>query len=67
MTDWPNISNSNYIHMVFDLDLIKKIYAAMPGKIAAARQTVGKPLTLTEKILYTHLHGALPPTPYTRG
>src|SRR6218665_3680655 len=59
--------NSNYIHMVFDLDLIKKIYAEMPGKIAAARQTIGKPLTLTEKILYAHLHGALPPTPYTRG
>ncbi|MBO9658697.1 MAG: aconitate hydratase [Chitinophagaceae bacterium] len=53
--------------MVFDLDLIKKIYADMPGKIAAARQTIGKPLTLTEKILYAHLHGALPPTPYTRG
>ncbi|PZR27640.1 MAG: aconitate hydratase [Citrobacter freundii] len=53
--------------MVFDLDLIKKIYAEMPGKIAAARQTIGKPLTLTEKILYSHLHGALPPTPYTRG
>jgi len=53
--------------MVFDLDLIKKIYAEMPGKIAAARQTIGKPLTLTEKILYAHLHGALPPTPYTRG
>ena len=36
--------------MVFDLDLIKKVYAEMPGKIAAARKSVGKPLTLTEKI-----------------
>ncbi|MGN6292571.1 MAG: aconitate hydratase [Chitinophagaceae bacterium] len=53
--------------MVFDLDLIKKIYAEMPGKIAAARQVIGKPLTLTEKILYAHLHGAVPPSPYTRG
>ncbi|MCG2615487.1 aconitate hydratase [Terrimonas sp. NA20] len=53
--------------MVFDLDLIKKVYAEMPGKIAAARHTIGKPLTLTEKILYAHLHGALPPTSYTRG
>mgnify|MGYP001554099350 CR=1 FL=1 len=41
--------------MVFDLDLIKKIYSELPGKIDAARKLVGKPLTLTEKILYTHL------------
>jgi aconitate hydratase len=53
--------------MVFDLDLIKKIYAGMPEKIAAARKLIGKPLTLTEKILYAHLHGALPASPYTRG
>ena len=38
--------------MVFDLDLIKKIYTELPGKIEAARKIVGKPLTLTEKILY---------------
>jgi aconitate hydratase len=42
--------------MVFDLDLIKKIYAEMPGKIAAARKLVGGPLTLAEKILYSHLY-----------
>ncbi len=53
--------------MVFDLDLIKKLYAALPAKVAAARQLIGKPLTLTEKILYAHLHGALPATGYTRG
>ena len=41
--------------MVFDLDLIKKVYAEMPGKISAARKLVGKPLTLSEKILYSHL------------
>ena len=46
--------------MVFDLDLIKKIYAEMPGKVNAARQLIGKPLTLTEKILYAHLFGSLP-------
>jgi aconitate hydratase len=53
--------------MVFDLDLIKKVYAEMPGKIAAARKLIGKPLTLTEKILYTHLHGNLPERSYDRG
>ena len=41
--------------MIFDLDLIKKVYAEMPGKIAAARKIVGKPLTLSEKIVYSHL------------
>jgi aconitate hydratase len=53
--------------MVFDLELIKKVYAEMPGKIAAARKLIGKPLTLTEKILYTHLHGSLPARAYDRG
>lgn len=42
--------------MVFDLDLIKKIYAGMPSKIAAAKKTTGKALTLAEKILYSHLY-----------
>ena len=41
--------------MVFDLDLIKKLYGGMPSKVDAARTLVGKPLTLAEKILYSHL------------
>ncbi len=41
--------------MVFDLDMIKAVYAKFPERVAAARKVVGKPLTLTEKILYTHL------------
>ena len=41
--------------MVFDLDLIRKVYVTMPGKIEAARKLVGRPLTLSEKILYSHL------------
>jgi aconitate hydratase len=53
--------------MVFDLDLIKKVYAELPGKVAAARKLTGKPLTLTEKILYAHLYGALPATAHSRG
>ncbi|HEX6170526.1 MAG TPA: aconitate hydratase [Chitinophagaceae bacterium] len=53
--------------MVFDLDLIKKIYSALPAKVAAARQLVGKPLTLSEKILYAHLSGHIPAAPYKRG
>ncbi len=42
--------------MVFDLELIKKIYAGMPSKLAAAKKITGKALTLSEKILYTHLY-----------
>jgi len=53
--------------MVFDLELIRKIYAELPGKVKAARKLTGKPLTMTEKILYSHLHDNLPSTAYTRG
>ena len=42
--------------MAFDIDMIKKLYAAMPAKTAAARDTLGRQLTLAEKILYSHLH-----------
>src|SRR5215475_12460744 len=52
--------------MVFDLDLIKKLYGAMPAKVDAARKLVGKPLTLAEKILYSHLFEA-PKRAYDRG
>lgn len=42
--------------MIFDLDLIKKVYDEMPSKIAAAKKITGTALTLSEKILYTHLY-----------
>lgn len=35
--------------------MIKKVYERYPERIAAARTVVGKPLTLSEKILYAHL------------
>jgi len=53
--------------MLFDLDLIRKVYAEMPAKIAAARKLIGKPLTLTEKILYSHLYGGQTDKPFARG
>lgn len=52
--------------MVFDLDLIKRIYGEMPQKIEKARTLLGKPLTLAEKILYTHLYQT-PSVAYERG
>ncbi|MDF2380994.1 aconitate hydratase [Nostoc ellipsosporum NOK] len=52
--------------MPFDLDLIKKVYADLPGKVEAARKLVGRPLTMAEKILYAHLY-APTTTAYERG
>ena len=40
--------------MLFDLDLIKKVYNELPGKVEAARKLLNHPLTLAEKILYAH-------------
>lgn len=40
---------------MFDLSMIKAVYERFPGRVAAARKAVGRPLTLTEKILYAHL------------
>ena len=52
--------------MVFDLDLIKKVYERMPRKIDEARALTGGALTLAEKILYTHLYKPAP-SAFTRG
>ncbi len=41
--------------MAFDIEMIKKVYSSMGEKVAKARKVVNKPLTLTEKILYSHL------------
>jgi len=53
--------------MAFDAEMIKAVYNRMGERVAAARKMVGRPLTLTEKILYTHLTEALPGKPYERG
>lgn len=53
--------------MVFDLDMIKKFYDGYTGKLQAARKIVNHPLTLTEKILYTHLWKGNADEAYTRG
>ncbi len=52
---------------VFDLDMIKGVYSRMPKHIDTARKLLDRPLTLTEKILYSHLSEALPAKPYERG
>lgn len=52
--------------MAFDIDMIKKVYAELPEKIAQARKELQRPLTLSEKILYTHLHSDTPLKNYER-
>src|ERR1017187_9636109 len=53
--------------MVFDIDMIEKFYNGYSAKLAAARKVVNRPLTLTEKILYTHLWKGNAGTAYDRG
>ena len=52
--------------MAFDIEMIKQVYEALPAKVKAARALTGKPLTLTEKILYTHLHASQKPEVFER-
>ena len=52
---------------VFDLDLIKKTYQNLDSKVTAARKVVGNPLTLSEKILYSHLWDGDANSVFTRG
>ncbi len=53
--------------MVFDLDMIKKVYNNYESRLTAARSVVGKPLTLTEKVLYAHLWEGAASQAHTRG
>ena len=53
--------------MAFDIDMIKKVYENMGERVDAARDLVGKPLTLSEKILYSHLWEGKPSEAFTRG
>ena len=53
--------------MAFDIEMIKKVYSRMPERVDQARKLLGRPLTLTEKILYAHLWDALPATAFVRG
>ena len=52
--------------MAFDFDMIKKIYSNIVKNVDEAKKVIDKPLTLTEKILYSHLWGSISKN-YTRG
>lgn len=53
--------------MAFDIDMIKAVYQKMAQRVDKARQINGKPLTLSEKILYSHLTDGEPSSVYKRG
>lgn len=53
--------------MAFDIDMIKKVYANFGSRVEAARKVVGRPLTLSEKILYAHLWDRDPKKAFKRG
>lgn len=53
--------------MAFDLDMIQRVYAGLGERVEAARQAVGRPLTLSEKILYAHLSEGTASAAYERG
>ncbi len=53
--------------MAFDFNLIQKVYAQYPGRISKARSLLNRPLTLAEKVLYSHLYEGEPTKVYKRG
>lgn len=52
--------------MVFDIDMIRKVYDNLPEKIRQAKKLLQRPLTLTEKILFSHLWPNVPVKNYQR-
>lgn len=53
--------------MAFDIDMIRGVYSKMAENVDRAREVVGKPLTLSEKILYNHLWDGKPTKAFVRG
>jgi aconitate hydratase len=53
--------------MIFDLKMIREFYKNYPARVDAAKAKLKRPLTLSEKILYAHLHPDSPLQEYKRG
>ncbi len=53
--------------MLFDIEMIRNVYATFAQRVDQARQTTGTPLTLAEKILYAHLYDPASIRRYVRG
>ena len=53
--------------MAFDISMIQALYERLPGRLEKARTILQRPLTLTEKILYSHLFAGDPSQEFNRG
>jgi len=53
--------------MAYDIEMIRKVYSQMPERVNKLRKLLGRPVTLTEKILYSHLSGNFPEHPFEKG
>jgi aconitate hydratase len=53
--------------MAFDIEMIKAVYARLEERVEAARKLTGKPLTASEKILYSHLWDGKSDRAFDRG
>ena len=53
--------------MAYDIEMIRKVYSQMPERVEKLRKLLGRPVTLTEKILYSHLSGNFPEVPFEKG
>ena len=53
--------------MAFDINMIKNVYKNISERVDIARKITGNPLTLSEKILYSHLWDSKPNTKLIRG
>ena len=52
---------------MFDFNIIKDIYEKIPTRVSYARNVLGRPLTLSEKVLYSHLYSTEELNSYSRG
>ena len=53
--------------MAFDIEMIKQVYSRLPERVSQARKLTGKPLTATEKTLYSHLWDTSVKQAFVRG
>jgi len=53
--------------MAFDIEMIRRVYTELPERIAKTRVLLNRSLTLTEKILYSHLYDTQATETYERG
>ena len=53
--------------MAFDIEMIRQVYNRLPKRVATARKLTAKPLTASEKILYSHLWDTASEQVFKRG